>query len=269
MINRNLVLAVNLTLLVITSGFLSPAVWNQRKVRRDERKLNIFTRAKSDAGELEIYFENLYSRSSQIKCPFFKRRAADLIDSMSMLFQFIIYRHKSINAPSFFQPPGCKAVGHHVERDEDGAVLKIRGLAVDEVAKMIEQDWIGGCKNTKGYYITGKLNSRIYRDDCLFDGPDPDMPVRGLRKYLDAASKLFETGKSDAELLDISFNEANRFIDVRWRLSGILMLPWHPSVKPWTGTTRYYLDDDGLICVHREEWDISVFEAFYHVIVGN
>lgn len=40
------------------------------------------------------------------------------------------------------------------------------------------------------------------------------------------------------------------------------MLPWRPAVRPWTGTTRYHLDEEGLIYLHEEEWDITVAEAF-------
>lgn len=79
--------------------------------------------------------------------------------------------------------PGCKAVGRHVLKTPDGSILKHRGLPMDVIRDIIIKDWAGKAgpgpdNNHKGYYITGKLNSTIYRDDCLFDGPDPDMPVR-------------------------------------------------------------------------------------------
>ena len=206
---------------------------------------------------------DLYNKSSMIKCPFFKRRAADLIDSLSMIWQFLYIRHKSLDIAFLPLPPGCRALGRHIQRAEDGTVIKTRGLCVSDIANLVEKDWINGKEGcTKGYYITGKLNSAIYRDDCFFEGPDPDMPVKGLRKYLDAASKLFDNRSSHAEFLGMEFNENDRHIDIRWRLSGILMLPWHPSVKPWTGKTRYIIDEEGLIKSHIETWDISVIEAF-------
>lgn len=150
---------------------------------------------------------------------------------------------------------------------------------------MIYQDW--SVHNDKGYYITGRLNSTIYRDDCLFDGPDPDLPVRGLRKYLNAASQLFDTKHSRATLLDIQIvsngagqkcdkkknqNDweyeygaragAGGIIQVHWKINGVLMLPWHPTLPEWTGWTKYHLDEDGLVVFHEEGWDISVVEAF-------
>ena len=73
----------------------------------------------------------------------------------------------------------------------------------------------------KGYYITGNLNATIFRDDCRFVGPDPDMPVQGLRKYLNAASQLFERSKSCAELLSldvVSDDSSGDIVVVRWQM---------------------------------------------------
>jgi hypothetical protein len=142
----------------------------------------------------------------------------------------------------------------------------------------------------KGYYITGKMNTTIYRDDCWFDGPDPDMPVRGVRKYLNAASQLFDKSASTAELLslkigteDTALRSRSWFaawmpssrsftttksaqkattIVARWKLKGVLQLPWHPSLPEWKGTTIYHLDEDHLVYKHEEHWDISVARAF-------
>ena len=75
-------------------------------------------------------------------------------------------------------------------------------------------------------------------------------------------------GSSRAELLSISWEGGGEgkaghgVVVARWCLGGTLMLPWRPSVRPWTGTTRYHLDEEGLIFLHEEEWDITVSEAF-------
>lgn len=213
--------------------------------------------------ELEI----MYSRAaSSIKCPFFRRRAADIIDNIAMVARFLLIRHKSLlnEIPLELEVPGCKAIGRHVLTNPDGTVRKYKNLPSDEIYQVINEDW---GDNGKGYYITGKLNSTIYRDDCLFDGPDPDMPVRGLRKYLAAASQLFDSKESSAQLLELkSFDKHGKYgygmIEARWRIEGKLMLPWKPIIKPWTGWTKYHIDKDGMIAFHEEGWDISVFEAF-------
>jgi hypothetical protein len=185
------------------------------------------------------------------------------------------------------QAPGCKAAGRYIQIDQHtGKSVKHRNLPLETIKDVIIQDW--STHNDKGYYVTGKLNSTIYRDDCLFDGPDPDMPVKGLRKYLGAASHLFDASKSFATLMDVNIvqmemvshdndfddcydNNHNDYknkkrtkqaIEVKWRIEGVLMLPWRPKVKPWSGWTRYHLDADNLIEYHQEGWDISVLEAF-------
>ena len=121
-----------------------------------------------------------------------------------------------------------------------------------------------------GYYITGMLTKSIYRDDCFFDGPDPDMPVRGLKKYLLSASNLFDRKHSRADIIRpvvLTQSDSERTIQVFWRLEGVLNLPWHPHMKPWTGNTVYHLDKDGLVERHVEQWDISVLDAFVSTLL--
>ena len=231
--------------------------------------------------------DSLYDQSSGIKCPFFRRRAADLIDNAAMIGQFLLIRHKSLPGISDLfldnhlpedmelSAPGCKPLGRHIKVHPDGTADKTRHLSITDITQRIHNDWIGGVAGIdKGYYITGKLDSTIYRDDCLFDGPDPDMPVRGLRKYLSAASHLFDPRESNAQLLSIMHHENSGdkgygMIEVTWRLGGVIMLPWHPKVESWTGRTKYHLDDEGLIYLHEEEWDISVWQAFICTLYPN
>ena len=244
--------------------------------------------------------DDLYDKSSKLRCPFLRRRAADAIDGMAMVLRFLVIRHKSLGIfdplktlpfldddgvdggsssggrrgssgeqllQSTVRPPGWKAVGKHVRKNADGTVCKNRNLPLFTIAQTIERDWLCGPQQAKGYYLTGRLNSTIYRDDCLFNGPDPDMPVKGLRKYLSAVSHLFERESSFAQLLDLRAEEGGGRLGrgavvVRWRLGGTLMLPWRPAVWPWTKTTTYHLDEEGLVYLHEEEWDVTVLEAF-------
>jgi len=101
----------------------------------------------------------------------------------------------------------------------------------------------------------------MYADNCFFDSPDPDMPVRGLRKYVDAISNLFESRKSSIDLLDLKVLD-NSTILAQWRLEGTLLLPWRPKFKAYTGCTIYALNEQGLIHRHVELWSISAFDAF-------
>ena len=93
------------------------------------------------------------------------------------------------------------------------------------------------------------------------------MPVRGLRKYLSASSQLFDQRLSRADLISIGINIPDRQVFVEWRIEGILNLPWHPRLKPWTGKTTYHIDSSGLISDHIEEWNISVLDAFLSTLL--
>ena len=110
-----------------------------------------------------------YRQALAIKCPFMRRRASDFLDAFDVVLRNVILRDPSLMGP----PLAFRCEGDSCE--------KAFGLSPAELAAEIRKDWREDTK--KGYYITGKLNTSVYRDDCLFDGPDPDMPVRGIRKY--------------------------------------------------------------------------------------
>jgi hypothetical protein len=196
--------------------------------------------------------EKWYRKSLAIKCPFFRRRASDILDTVDMVMRFVVIRHKSLDLLG--PPPAWRCAGNHCD--------KAIGLSLQETADIIRKDWREDTK--KGYYITGRLNTTIYRDDCFFDGPDPDMPVKGLRKYLNAASQLFDQRKSFSELLSLEVQ--GDVIVADWKMSGVLMLPWHPLLPEWTGRTTYHLDDLGLVWKHEETWDMSVTQAFLRTL---
>lgn len=222
-------------------------------IRPEPRREHAVTKAlstfQSAGAKYEESLDTLYKKSFNIKCPFLRRRSLDGIEAAKRVLLFIFARHKS--TPIF---PSPRTHAH---------VNKIEHLPLDEIAAIIQKDWIGK-GGGKGYYITGKLTEEIYDEECLFDGPDPDMPVKGLRKYLLAASQLFDTRRSRADLIrPIEYDAEKSSITAYWRLQGVINLPWHPPFKPWTGSTTYHIDpDSGLVSSHREDWDISVPDAF-------
>jgi hypothetical protein len=205
----------------------------------------------------QIHLDAMYNDSLQIKCPFFRRRATDSVDGLASVVQFILARHKSLPIPVL---PGQQIILNSM-------ATKSQGLSIEQISNILLIDWRGQVRKSdltsgKGYYITGKLTKEIYRDDCFFNGPDPDMPVTGLKKYISSTSQLFDHKTSKAELISLKMSEEDRTVTVQWRLEGILNLPWHPKLKPWTGQTTYFIDGDGLIDRHEELWDISVIDAF-------
>ena len=205
----------------------------------------------------QFHLDAMYNKSLKIRCPFFRRRATDFVDSIASVVQFVLARHKSLPLPILpSNQPSLRTTGN-----------KILGLPISLIANILQKDWkantdFSSLTSGKGYYITGKLTHEIYRDDCFFDGPDPDMPVSGLQKYVTSTSQLFDHRSSRADLISLEMCEVMRTVTIHWRLEGMLNLPWHPKLKPWTGQTIYYIDDTGLIERHVELWDISVIDAF-------
>jgi len=194
---------------------------------------------------------SLLSRSRSIPCPFFRRRAGDSLEAAlavaQELAQFLAARHKSLELPAELlavAPPTA------------AALPKARGLSLDAVMDTVRADFESG-----QYYVTGRLTQQSYADDCLFDGPDPDMPVRSLQRYSDALRGLFDPKLSSIELLALEPRADRRFV-AHWTLRGALKLPWRPTIPEYRGATVYEVDDDGLICCHTEAWSISALEAF-------
>ena len=218
-----------------------------------------------------------YDKSLSLKCPFFRRRMTDFLDGADMVMRFLVIRHKSLDLIG--PPPGCRSTVKGTKHKDLELATIMETIRSDwkpkqnhNIVEQQQQQQQQQAQHNKGYYITGRLNTTIYRDDCWFDGPDPDMPVRGVRKYLNAASQLFDKSTSTAELLSLEFGDSSSkshkhkrskaTIVARWKLKGVLHLPWHPSLPVWTGSTTYHLDDEHMVYFHEEQWDISVFRAF-------
>jgi hypothetical protein len=201
---------------------------------------------------------DFYLKAMKIKCPFMKRRSLDFIEWLAAIQVPTVEKSKAM--PYLVQ----------VDLKHRQATQKITStatLTIEEVAHAIEKDWVPPEAIGKGYYISGKFNESLYRVDCFFDGPDPDMPVHGLHKYMLATTNLFNYRHSRADVIaPIIINDIEKTIAVSWKIEGIINLPWKPRIKPWTGKTIYHLDDDGLIIKHLETWDIPVWEAYLSAI---
>jgi Uncharacterized conserved protein (DUF2358) len=194
--------------------------------------------------------EAKYKESLQIKCPFFRRRASNLLEAADTILRKFAMQHQSIMPP----PVMCGPTNS----------IKSPDLQIEQIMDILKNDW--RTETNKGYYITGRLTKSLYRDDCYFDGPDPDMPAHGLRLYLTTATQIFEYKRSYAKLLSMKAvpadKDGTRTIVATWQMVGVLRLPWKPVLPEVHGETTYYLDDSGLIYKHVETWNLSVYNAF-------
>jgi hypothetical protein len=196
--------------------------------------------------------DRCYRESQSIKCPFLRRRYGDILDNVETLMKHTLVRRQCwplLGPPQAWRPAGS---------NKKQQCIKYKGLSLEELRSFVWNDWRP--ETGKGYYITGKLSTACYRDDCFFLGPDPDMPIRGLRKYVGVAAHLFDFHESCATLK--SLEVVDDTLVAEWQLKGILRLPWKPHLPTFSGKTVYQVDADGLIERHEEFWNISVAHAF-------
>lgn len=135
---------------------------------------------------------------------------------------------------------------------------KTKNLSIEEIKDIIARDI-----SEEQYFISGDLTDAIYRDDCKFK--DPTNVTNGLQKYIDVVKVLFDPAHSQQKLLGIRINGPNS-ITADWLLGGYLQLPWNPRVVPFTGSTEYTLDGDGLVAIHEESWSISPITALLETL---
>ena len=237
-----------------TASSIFPGIANAKLGGDTVNDFTVHAAPRPALSPLEVWWligiEQSYEAALAHKCPFLRRRATDFMDTLEMMVREVIVRPK--NLPLIGPPVGL--------RGDERTHAKTKGLSLEQVASVLRRDWKEDSQ--KGYYITGRLTPSIYRDDCFFDGPDPDMPVRGLRKFLSAASQLFDPKQSRCELLDLSIRHDEQVIAAQWRMNGVLRLPWQPRMPEVVGETIYSFDQEGLIERHEETWDLSAVQAF-------
>jgi hypothetical protein len=260
-----------------TSSIATPSLSEEQTICRQPQ-------SQQQLNSIERYclekIDGWYGESQKVKCPFFRRRYGDVLDNLEWFVRNIIVRppcRSSLGPIQACQPIQMEVGGR---KGRYKSVPKTKNLPVERIMETIRRDWEGitrrrtnnNNQSSKGYYVTGKLSTSIYRDDCWFLSPDPDLPVQGLRKYIGIASHLFDSKTSHSELLSLQQQQQQEEendttqphlqIKAEWKLSLTLKLPWRPSLPPFTGTTLYKFDEDNLIYQHEETWDISLLDAF-------
>lgn len=193
--------------------------------------------------------------TTRIRCPFFRRRATDFLEAAVDMGTFLASRHKSIDLSGFFP----RYLSEHSRQVKSQKIVGLQSITT--IAQEIAYSY-----QVRQCQVTGKLNSSLFDDACSFHGPDPDMPVKGLSKYISAASGLFSHSKSTCELVAIGTIKDSQVV-VIWRIEGTVNLPWHPTIKPYFGATIYDRGCDGLIIKATEYWSVSALRAFLSTVI--
>jgi hypothetical protein len=131
------------------------------------------------------------------------------------------------------------------------------GISVKEVREILERDLQPIEKLSDGtfkgaYFVTGNLTPEIFEDDCAFI--DPTNTTKSLSKYMNALKILFDPETSSVDLKSIDIVDDHTIVGV-YDCEGYLKLPWHPRVKPYTGTVTWKTNgENGLIVSQTQQW---------------
>ena len=128
--------------------------------------------------------------------------------------------------------------------------------SIEDIKEILERDLQPVEKNADGtfrgaYFVTGNVTPEIFEDDCRFI--DPTNTTKSLSKYVNALKILFDPENSSVDLRSIEVKDENTIVGV-YDCEGYLKLPWHPRVKPYTGTVTWKTSKNGLIESQTQEW---------------
>lgn len=147
----------------------------------------------------------------------------------------------------------------------------------NELLEKIKEDYI-----INNYLWTGDIYTPAFEKECRFTDPTLSFTgtdqfvsnVQNLRPILDL---LMEPNQCKSDLLDISLNEEEGYVQSRWNMVGKLgRLPWKPKIdvigrtKFWyqsTGKDQRSGEEKGVkVYFYDEEWEIPAGKALLQLI---
>ena len=124
---------------------MSCEIGDRREPEKDGQKLaGVWTEEITGDEKFDTAWMAAWQNKDRIPCPFFKRRATDVLEAALAVGRFVLARHKSL---LLFAPRSSKG----------GA--KVMGLAPEAVLEVIRSDF-----EDRRYYITGQLTREVYSD---------------------------------------------------------------------------------------------------------
>ena len=146
-----------------------------------------------------------------------------------------------------------------------------------ELMKFVEEDY-----TVNNYLWTGDIHLPAFEEDCVFS--DPTLKFTGTQKFVSNVKNLvpivdFLTEKDKlgsgsgprSDLLDITINEKEQYVQSRWNMVGDLsVLPWKPAIDVIGRTKFWYRESsqkDGFqIYFYDEEWELPASTALLQLV---
>ena len=146
-----------------------------------------------------------------------------------------------------------------------------------ELMERIRDDYI-----VNNYLWTGNIDLSAFQEDCQFT--DPTLTFTGRDKFVSNVSNLrpivdslIEPGGCASNLLDISLNEEEGYVQSRWNMYGELTgLPWKPRIDVIGRTKFWYNKEQGSasdeneegvrVRFYDEEWELPAWKALLQLV---
>lgn len=179
-------------------------------------------------------------------------------------------------------------MGSSFEDEENTSILTIDEIPPSSPTQLLEkikEDYVD-----RNYLRTGDICLPAFEKDCRFTDPTLSFTgrdkfvsnVQNLRPVLDALMKRTDSEKKNScksDLLDISLNEKEGYVQSRWNMVGKLSrLPWKPKIDVIGKTKFWYrevdfdnniegMDSKGVrVYFYDEAWEIPAGKALLQLI---
>ncbi|DBA78831.1 hypothetical protein WJX77_006022 [Trebouxia sp. C0004] len=154
---------------------------------------------------------------------------------------------------------GLKAVWYGAEQFGNVVGLRNKKQRTElqrQPTQMTRQEVLDSIKRDydETYFFTGAGEMEAYEADCTF--ADPFTSFNGVERFKKNVSNL--GGLLQEIKLDIyDWQEADGQLETKWRVSGIVQLPWRPLLAAAGGTTHVFSQETGRVVKHIEMWDVE------------
>ncbi|DBA68189.1 TPA: hypothetical protein ACH3X2_013898 [Trebouxia sp. C0005] len=154
---------------------------------------------------------------------------------------------------------GLKAVWYGAEQFGNVVGLRNKKQRTEpqrQPTQMTRQEVLDSIRRDYGetYFFTGVGEMEAYESDCTF--ADPFTSFNGVERFKKNVSNL--GGLLQDIKLDIyDWQEADGQLETKWRVSGIVQLPWRPLLAAAGGTTHVFSQETGRVVKHIEMWDVE------------
>lgn len=146
-----------------------------------------------------------------------------------------------------------------------------------ELLERIQKDY-----TVNNYLWTGNIDTSAFVPDCTFT--DPTLSFVGVDKFIENVGNLvpvvnFLLGKEQynkSDLLDITLNEEQKYVETRWNMvGGLNKLFWKPEINVIGRTKFWYREIEGgdteapkyyQVYFYDEKWEIPAGLALLQLV---